>query len=165
MKLLMTIAAAILFSISANAAVVFNSDSAKSFDFYWENLPLGGVIETYETSVGADSFIDVYLDDCCVGGDEFSLRVNGAVIAPTSSGLDAGDNNTWWGSFDNIFLTAGTNTFEVLLSADCCGEGRGNVQFSAATTAAIPEPATWLMMILGFGLVGVATRRRQTLFA
>jgi hypothetical protein len=28
-------------------------------------------------------------------------------------------------------------------------------------TAAVPEPATWMMMILGFGLVGTATRRRH----
>ncbi len=28
-------------------------------------------------------------------------------------------------------------------------------------TAAVPEPATWAMMILGFGLVGLAARRRS----
>jgi hypothetical protein len=28
-------------------------------------------------------------------------------------------------------------------------------------TAAVPEPATWAMMILGFGLVGFAARRRR----
>ncbi|WCL53177.1 PEPxxWA-CTERM sorting domain-containing protein [Gimibacter soli] len=27
--------------------------------------------------------------------------------------------------------------------------------------AAVPEPATWLMMIMGFGLVGIAARRRE----
>ncbi|WCL55354.1 PEPxxWA-CTERM sorting domain-containing protein [Gimibacter soli] len=30
-------------------------------------------------------------------------------------------------------------------------------------TGGIPEPATWLMMIMGFGLVGMATRRRLAL--
>lgn len=34
------------------------------------------------------------------------------------------------------------------------GEVRGQI-------AAVPEPATWAMMILGFGLVGVALRRGQ----
>ena len=35
---------------------------------------------------------------------------------------------------------------------------------SAAVTAAVPEPATWAMMIAGFGAVGLALRgRRQTL--
>lgn len=41
------------------------------------------------------------------------------------------------------------------------------VQFGAAATApqAIPELATWAMMIAGFGLVGVAARRRRMLVA
>ncbi len=30
-----------------------------------------------------------------------------------------------------------------------------------ATTSAVPEPATWAMMIVGFGLVGGAIRRRR----
>jgi hypothetical protein len=28
-------------------------------------------------------------------------------------------------------------------------------------TAAVPEPATWLMMISGFGVLGMALRRRR----
>ena len=32
-------------------------------------------------------------------------------------------------------------------------------------TAGIPEPATWAMMIAGFGLVGAAARRRRPLAA
>ncbi|WCL54803.1 PEPxxWA-CTERM sorting domain-containing protein [Gimibacter soli] len=30
-------------------------------------------------------------------------------------------------------------------------------------TGGVPEPATWLMMIMGFGLVGIASRRRSSL--
>ncbi|WP_430423730.1 PEPxxWA-CTERM sorting domain-containing protein [Phenylobacterium sp.] len=33
------------------------------------------------------------------------------------------------------------------------------------STAAVPEPSTWAMMILGFGLAGAACRRRRTLYA
>jgi hypothetical protein len=29
----------------------------------------------------------------------------------------------------------------------------------------VPEPATWMTMLLGFGLVGMATRRRRRLAA
>lgn len=38
------------------------------------------------------------------------------------------------------------------------GEIRGNL-------AAVPEPATWGMLLLGFGLVGTAVRRRRTAVA
>ena len=37
-----------------------------------------------------------------------------------------------------------------------------NFRFTAVTPAAVPEPATWAMMIGGFGLAGGALRRRAT---
>jgi len=36
---------------------------------------------------------------------------------------------------------------------------------SESVTSAVPEPATWAMMITGFGLAGTAIRRRRTTFA
>ncbi|MEO8141386.1 MAG: PEPxxWA-CTERM sorting domain-containing protein [Sphingomicrobium sp.] len=33
---------------------------------------------------------------------------------------------------------------------------------SINVTAAVPEPATWAMMLLGFGAIGFSTRRRRT---
>lgn len=39
--------------------------------------------------------------------------------------------------------------------------GNGNAFQVAAFTAAAPEPATWAMMIFGFGAAGTALRRRQ----
>jgi hypothetical protein len=39
--------------------------------------------------------------------------------------------------------------------------GSGAINYAFRVTAAVPEPATWLMMILGFGLVGGAMRYRQ----
>lgn len=35
------------------------------------------------------------------------------------------------------------------------------IEGGGVPTAAVPEPATWAMMILGFGLVGAAARRRR----
>lgn len=36
----------------------------------------------------------------------------------------------------------------------------GEVQFGGTAVNAVPEPATWAMMIGGFGLLGAASRRR-----
>lgn len=37
----------------------------------------------------------------------------------------------------------------------------GSGTLSLASTAAVPEPSTWALMIVGFGAVGYAMRRRQ----
>lgn len=35
------------------------------------------------------------------------------------------------------------------------------INFTPTTVGAVPEPATWATMILGFGMIGAATRRRR----
>ncbi|MEM8917437.1 MAG: PEPxxWA-CTERM sorting domain-containing protein [Pseudomonadota bacterium] len=40
-------------------------------------------------------------------------------------------------------------------------EREANIDFGPLQVAAVPEPGTWAMMILGFGLVGGAMRRRR----
>jgi hypothetical protein len=37
--------------------------------------------------------------------------------------------------------------------------GHGNFTYAVWTVQAVPEPSTWLMMILGFGMVGYSLRR------
>jgi len=39
----------------------------------------------------------------------------------------------------------------------------GEVTKVRISTSAVPEPATWAMMILGFGAVGCAMRRKTVL--
>ena len=43
----------------------------------------------------------------------------------------------------------------------------GNFSITQSTAGAVPEPATWAMMIAGFGMIGAGmrTRRRKVAFA
>ena len=43
--------------------------------------------------------------------------------------------------------------------------GASTLRISQATTGAVPEPATWMMMLAGFALTGAAIRRRRPLLA
>lgn len=58
-------------------------------------------------------------------------------------------------AFSSITLYGGANNFTVF----------DNVTLASAATAAVPETATWLMMILGFGLIGAGLRSRRTTLA
>jgi hypothetical protein len=85
------------------------------------------------------------------GGPEF---VNGQIASVTSYGLTFGKS---FGDIDNSL----NNTF---------GEFNGFVstRYNSGyidSIADIPEPATWAMMVAGFGLVGAVTRRRNAVAA
>ena len=74
------------------------------------------------------------------------------------------------GSFNPTFLTANGGTTALARTALVAGLDRGQAYFNIHTSAfrageiradlvpAIPEPATWLMMIVGFGAIGGAMR-------
>lgn len=64
---------------------------------------------------------------------------------------------------NTVTLTAGVHTFEVQFY-ECCG-GASGVDFGTPTgiTLGVPEPATWALMIIGMGGIGVAMRRRTAL--
>jgi hypothetical protein len=69
-------------------------------------------------------------------------------------------------STETLNVTA-TNTSEVLSFL-----AYGNMPFppfalltAVSLTGAVPEPASWAMMIVGLGAIGVAARRRRRLFA
>jgi len=60
----------------------------------------------------------------------------------------------------NQTITAGaTNTINV--AGITGGNGAFSGTISLANVAAVPEPGTWALMLLGFGAVGWSMRRRQ----
>lgn len=69
-------------------------------------------------------------------GDQLGARTNGRARFAATDGR----------VFESITLTSSGNSFEV----------------DNLATTAVPEPASWAMMIGGFGLIGSAMRRRRT---
>jgi hypothetical protein len=73
------------------------------------------------------------------------ITANGGTTAGAEAALEAGS------AAGQAYLNIHTNAFPN-------GEIRGFL-------TAVPEPATWGMMILGFGIAGAALRRRRAAFA
>ncbi|MCU6456053.1 PEPxxWA-CTERM sorting domain-containing protein [Sphingomonas sp. A2-49] len=89
-------------------------------------------------------FNDLYGDSYFSGNNGALLGYDGkSSIGPVAINYFSGINATFNTDRNSVTITNATNgTF-------------------AAMTGAVPEPATWAMMILGMGAVGFAMRRRQ----
>jgi hypothetical protein len=59
-------------------------------------------------------------------------------------------------------FVAGTNTLDFLVYNDGGPTGLRVEMSGTAATSAVPETATWAMMLAGFAMVGAAMRRRHT---
>jgi hypothetical protein len=84
-----------------------------------------------------------------------NLAANRVAITGAVSGLNVGQSGVLtlrWSDFDARLLTGGQAADDAL--------GIDDFVFTP-TLAAVPEPATWAMMICGFGLIGGAMRRRE----
>lgn len=88
-----------------------------------------------------------------------SITLNGNTI--TGSG---GNFSSWTNFSANSGFLSGNNTliFNVRNLAQASGNPTGlRVEFLESSIGAVPEPTTWAMMILGFGVIGGAMRRRR----
>ena len=61
-------------------------------------------------------------------------------------------------------LTGRYLQYSVLASGPSGNPGLSDIRFEGVL-ASVPEPATWFLLVAGFGMVGVAARRRKTAVA
>jgi PEP-CTERM motif len=77
-------------------------------------------------------------------------------LTPGIGSTDANENYALLGQF----LDAGAYTLHIQGTRGVAGSFGGNVSFAVAN--GVPEPATWAMMLLGFGGIGWQLRRRRS---
>ncbi|MFD1789864.1 FxDxF family PEP-CTERM protein [Sphingomonas floccifaciens] len=81
----------------------------------------------------------------------------------TLNGVSFNTLSTGQQEFRNLLnqslAAGGTNT--LFVSGTSGGDAAFAGTLSFASTSAVPEPATWAMMLIGFGAVGATMRRRK----
>jgi hypothetical protein len=97
------------------------------------------------TSVATNAMTDISFDYVWLNGVEFDFLRTGVVEFATL--------------LNQALIEGGNNTITVKGSIGAGGNGAYTGTLSFANNA-VPEPGTWAMMLLGFGAVGFAMRRR-----
>lgn len=88
------------------------------------------------------------------GAGTFGGNVSVGTINSNFSHINGDPFSTFTGSF--VGTGSDTLTFTSLTN-----QNNGGVVLDAISVSAAPEPATWLMMIAGFGIIGASLRRKR----
>jgi hypothetical protein len=168
-----TAAALALSSTAANAAVTIVGGSVVNLAVPTPTVSSTGLTINFgqepigATQSGAFSFNtdgSAYLANILIGSSTTGEIITGALLTGPGLGSVAFTpftvGNTHGLSASDIGLLAGS-TYN--LSFTGSGNNAAAVTGSVSLTArpAVPEPATWAMMLLGFAGIGMTIRRRQ----
>lgn len=153
------IASALAVAAPAQAATSFKGNGSSSIingkgAFYDSAIPSGLFTDTIEFTLPSAGTADVNVIYFKVlsGISNLTATFNGSALTFTPVG-----GNYVAGGISKA-VVAGTQTLVISGTSGPAGDGSysGNVIF-----AAVPEAATWLMMMAGIGFTGFALRRRK----
>lgn len=133
-----------------------------------------------ENAGGANSVIDVYVTQTDLNTynsglmSAFTTNTITGATATISSYLDAANGLFTGGLLQSAGFTSGPTVFTGSNLVSAAGPFSETVKYSlnftggagsnfngTANLTAVPEPATWAMMLIGFGALGFAMRRRR----
>ena len=115
----------------------------------------GAISQSFATVLGKTYFVSLDYNQNG-SGRQAEVSVNGGAI-----GTLVGSNA--WQSFSTTFLGTGAPvTFAI---TNTVGGANAGIVLDNISVTAIPEPATWGLMLAGFALVGVAARRKTAVTA
>lgn len=174
------------YTITANSSdpglVVHTSKSQPNLDFNLNNVGDSTTfnlfkIWTDETTVNPDDTVakPISVAFSFTSPELFGGSVDGSTVGQSvlfgfyQAGKLTWDNggdatfNFWGGGRLGVHLT--DVTFNEGLFGLHEGKKHGGIVDATFTLSAVPEPATWLTMIAGFGMIGAAMRRRRAVVA
>ncbi len=120
------------------------------------------ITDAFSFTLDADNAANAQVSSIMFGATDidFSLiyiDVNDAAHRFTQTQFDP-LTETW--ELASVFLGAGPHTLYV--NGDVVGSSHSGSYVGNLNISAVPEPATWAMMLIGFGAIGLQLRRRRT---
>jgi len=140
------------------------SGNASDLLFQQEGLDMLGYTGPALTSANWSNIFDLTKIQTPTNGNEytFSQALSGITYIGIHYGNGAGvfPRGTRGGGTAFYRFDAGTSIPNNLITTSLQG-GSSAVLYATGAAGGIPEPTTWAMMILGFGVVGAAMRRKK----
>lgn len=136
-------------------------DGSRSVDL--SGAANGSVSQTFDTLAGQSYVVNFFLAGNPDGGPAAKVAITSADGSQlqsntfTVTGSDSRSNMGWQAYSYNF--TAATNS-TTLTFASATGTAYGPA-LDNVSVAGVPEPATWAMMLIGFGGLGAALRSRR----
>lgn len=167
-------------AVPANAAptITYNTSGGDSFTASFSNaspnatfsdvfmpftIAVGGILSATLTTIGIlpANDVDFSLAEISGPGGPYPLSI-------TKTPLTVGNNTNTDGLEFGVIsgVPIGPGTYQLTVGGTAPGR-RGNGSYAgtisfAAGAGAVPEPATWALMIMGFGAIGFAMRRQRS---
>ncbi len=131
---------------------------------YVTGAPFSGVTQTIATHAGSSYLLTFDLGSSPTYGVQDGVTASaGSASGAFTSTNDGTDYNLWQPESLSFKATGSSTAVTILGNSGAEYIGLDNV--SVVETAAIPEPATWAMMLVGFGALGAALRSRRKMAA
>jgi hypothetical protein len=134
---------------------------------YIAGAPYSGVSQTIPTQAGATYLLTFDLSSSPQWGLQDGLEVSaGSATASFTTTNDGTQTNLWEPETLSFTATGAMTTISLIGNSGDNYIGLDNV--NVVQTSSVPEPATWAMMLIGFGGLGVAirsARRKQAITA
>ena len=147
------------FQIETDNALRFYTGGGENTGFALDTTTLVGqwhmLTASYDGTLGASSFRNLYVDGALAAG--FTGGVNAATKTSqfTIGYNDVFGGRDFAGSIDEVSVwNYGLSDGQVAAIYRSAGQ--------PSVAGGVPEPATWAMLVGGFGLAGGALRRRRT---
>lgn len=145
---------------STNVALASNGGSAAGSSTY---SAFSTPDKAIDGNTGGGYFTDTIFHSAGAGSGEFLDVSFGATTLSSLSIFGRTDGGSERDLYSvTVFNAAGATLFSGQVDARNAAHN-GTVTFDAPPS--VPEPASWAMMVAGFGLVGFAARRRSVAFA
>ena len=144
--------------LAANESIIVTEMSAAAFRTLWGLDASVRIYGSNSVNLGNGDTINIY------SSNSAASLVDSVSFGSTTAGVSRNLSNG--GTFVASSLGDAYGSVESTLASNSTRDLANPGRYPAAPTAAVPEPATWAMMIGGFALLGASVRRtRKVSFA